>query len=166
MASLKEAAMRKTIYFDRFRGDQWPPPNLLEPFFLAPKGQEWSYRGGNDSWGLEVQGLLGTDHLPPIDRVNVTLSMFGNPDLGALLLYDKWDGRIRRHHMFSSKGDLSRIRELVRSLHGTPLPVGLFVPFRVAWEAVKEFMETNGELPTSIGWVENQDLPPQTFPDP
>ena len=158
--------MEKIIYFDNFPRRGWPAPNELEPFFLGPEGQEWSYRGGNDSWGLEVQGLFGTDHLAPIDRVNVSLSMFGNPDLGALLIYDKWDGRVRRHHMFSSRGDLSRIRQLVRSLQGTPLSAGLFVPFRVAWKAVKEFMETNGDLQTSIGWVANQDLPPQTFPDP
>jgi len=54
----------------------------------------------------------------------------------------------------------------VRSLHGTPLSVGLFVPFPVAWKAVKEFIETDGELPTSIEWVANSDLSPETFPDP
>jgi hypothetical protein len=68
--------------------------------------------------------------------------------------------------MFSSKGDLSRIRELVRSFHNTPLPVGLFIPFESAWKAVKEFIETDGALPKSIEWIANSDLPPNTFPDP
>jgi Immunity protein Imm1 len=35
----------------------------------------------------------------------------------------------------------------VVSTHDTPLPIGLFVPFETAWEAVKEFIETDGELP-------------------
>jgi Immunity protein Imm1 len=49
--------------------------------------------------------------------------------------------------MYSSKGDLNRLREWVVSTHDTPLPIGLFVPFETAWEAVKEFIETDGELP-------------------
>lgn len=67
---------------------------------------------------------------------------------------------------YSSKGDLSRLGEVVRSLHDTPLPVGLFIQFAMAWSAVKEFIETDGELPKSIEWVANRDLPPNTFPDP
>jgi Immunity protein Imm1 len=55
--------------------------------------------------------------------------------------------------MFSSKGDLSRLHELVEATHGTPLPVGLFVPIEAAWQVVKEFIETDGELPKSIAWI-------------
>lgn len=33
-------------------------------------------------------------------------------------------------------------------------------------EAVKEFIETDGQLPKCIEWVANKDLPPGTFPDP
>jgi len=61
---------------------------------------------------------------------------------------------------------LTRLREWVRSTHDTPLPAGLFVPFETAWKAVKEFIETDGELPKSIEWIANRDLPPNTFPDP
>jgi hypothetical protein len=61
---------------------------------------------------------------------------------------------------------LTRLREWVRSLHDTPLPVGLFIPFEQAWKAVKEFIETDGQLPKSIEWIANRDLPPNTFPDP
>jgi hypothetical protein len=69
-------------------------------------------------------------------------------------------------HGLSSKGDLSRLRELAFSLQGSPLPVGLFISYEKAWQAVKEFMERDGALPTSIEWVRNEDLPPNTFPDP
>jgi len=138
----------------------------LEPFFLAPEGQQWSYLGGNDSWGMSVDGLYGTAGRPEIDQVKVTLFMFGNPDLGAYFIYSKWDGRIRHKDSYATKGDLSRLGEFVKSRHGTPLSVGLFVPFPVAWKAVKEFMETDGELPTSIEWIATRDLPPGTFPVP
>ena len=46
------------------------------------------------------------------------------------------------------------------------MPVGLFIPFAEAWKAVKEFMETEGQLPTSIEWIKGEDLPEGTFPDP
>ena len=34
-----------------------------------------------------------------------------------------------------------------------------------AWQAVKEFLETDGALPTSVEWVANRDLPSDTFPE-
>jgi hypothetical protein len=64
------------------------------------------------------------------------------------------------------KGDLRRLKEYVRTLHGTPLPVGLFVPFPAAWKAVKEFMQTDGALPASIEWIASDELPSDAFPDP
>ncbi len=157
--------MRKDIYFDRRFGPGWPPPEELKPYFLAPKGQEWFYTGGNDTAGLTLEGVDGTEHLPEgKGRIDIRLSMWGNPDLGVLLIYEKVGGGHRVG--CCSKGDMARIREWVRSLHDTPLPVGLFVPFREAWKAVEEFMETEGQLPKSIEWVKGSDLPPGTFPDP
>ena len=123
------------------------------------------HRSGNDGAVLTAEGVHGTEHLEANKgRTDVRLEMWGNPDLGVLLIYSKWGGGYK--DTFSSKGDLSRLRELVRSKHATPLPVGLFIPFREAWKAVKEFIETDGELPKSIEWVANKDLPPNTFPDP
>jgi hypothetical protein len=89
--------------------------------------------------------------------------MWGHPDLGVLLIHSKWGGGVKE--MSSSKGDLTRLREWVRSKHGTLLPAGLFIPHGTAWEAVKEFMETDGELPTGIEWIANRNLPRGTFPD-
>lgn len=54
----------------------------------------------------------------------------------------------------------------MRTLHDDPMPVGLFIPFDQAWLAVKEFMETEGNLPTGIDWVSSNDIPDNTFPDP
>jgi len=157
--------MRKWAKFDKHWGPGWPEPKSLERYFLAPRGQEWFYSGGNDGARLLIEGLHGTEHLPAHKgRIDADLMMWGNPDLGVLLIYSKWGGGYRE--TYSSKGDLSRLGELVRGLHDTPLPIGLFIPFAKAWSAVKEFIETDGELPKSIEWIANRNLPPNTFPDP
>jgi Immunity protein Imm1 len=100
---------------------------------------------------------------PHEGRIDVDLDMWGHPHLGVLLIYSKWGGGLKE--MRSSKGDLVRLRERVRSKQGTLLPVGLFVPHGTAREAVTEFMETDGELSTSIEWIANRDLPPDSFSD-
>ena len=157
--------MKKRAYFHKFWGPGWPTLQELEPYFLAPPGEEWFHRSGNDSAGFDLEGVDGTGHLQQgKGRVDVRLHLWGNPDHGVLLIYSKWGGGYRDN--FSSRGDLSRLREWVRSTHDTPLPVGLFIPFAEAWKAVKEFIETDGKLPKSIDWIANKDLPPNTFPDP
>ena len=116
--------MKKRTYFDVFDGPGWPSPSQLEPYFLAPPGQRWTFDTGNDSWSLDVEGGDGTGHLKSDKgRIDVTLVMWGHPDLGVLLIYSKWDGRFKRN--YSSKGNLTLLREWVRSTHNTPLPVGL-----------------------------------------
>jgi hypothetical protein len=155
--------VRKAINFDKFPWRGWPPSSELEPFFLAPKGKEWSYWGGNDEWGMEIEGLYGTADKPEIDQVKVHLTMVGTPDFGVFLYYRRWDGRIRQSQDCFSKGDMSRIREWLRTLQSDLRPIGLFIPYPQAWKAVKEFMERDGELPTSIEWVGSHDLPPDTF---
>lgn len=157
--------MRKLTYFDTRNRDGWPDPRELKPYFFAPVGEEWFHTAGNDTAGFDAEGVDGTEHLPPNrGRIDVGLSMWGVPGVGVLLMYTKWGGGHK--DTFSSKGDLARLREWIRSLHSTPLPVGLFIPFDKAYSAVKEFIETDGALPKSIEWIANKDLPPGTFPDP
>jgi hypothetical protein len=157
--------MRKWTHFDRIDREGWPDPDELKPYFFAPAGAKWFHTGGNDTASLSADGLYGTEHLNlKTGRVDLVLYLWGMPDLGVLLIYHKYG---REHgEAFTSKGDLTRLREWVRSLHNDPLPVGLFIPFESAWLAVKEFIETDGKLPTCIEWVANKDLPPGTFPDP
>ena len=78
---------------------------------------------GNDNAGLVAEGVDGTEDLDSNDgRIDVDLDMWGHPELGVLLVYSKWGGGAKQ--MYSSKGDLTRLRDWVRSQHGTPLPVG------------------------------------------
>jgi len=156
--------MRKTVYFASRHASGWPAPSELERYFLAPAGQRWFFETGNDSAGLRAEGADGTENLEEGNgRIDIHLEMWGHPKLGVLLIYSKWGGGVKE--MCSSKGDLTRLRQRVRSKQGTLLPVGLFLPHGTAWKAVKEFMETDGELPTSIEWISNRDLPRDTFPD-
>jgi Immunity protein Imm1 len=157
--------MRKSGYFDSQELRGWPNPAELRPYFYAPPGQEWFHTGGNDGASIEAEGVDGTGALQANKgRIDIRLLMWGIPNLGVLLIYTKWGGGYRQ--TYSSKGDLQRLGEWVHNLHNTPLPVGLFIPFRNAYEAVKEFIETDGQLPKCIEWVANKDLPPGTFPDP
>lgn len=159
--------MRKRVHFDNFWGSFWPTVDELAPYFLAkPAGTGWFHGTGNDSAGLDLEGIDGTEHAPPgRGRKDIGLSMWGNPEFGVLLQYARYGGGQPRQDWFS-RGDMRKIKQWVRSLHGTPLPVGLFIPFDLAWLAVKEFMETEGQLPSSIPWINSDDLPDDTFPDP
>jgi len=112
-----------------------------------------------------VEGLYGTEQLTPrTGRVDVHLYMCGNSDHGVHLAYHKWDGRTKEKYEFSSKGNLSRLHEWVRSVQGTALPIGLFVPFPAAFAAVEEFIRTDGELPTAIDWISGEEIPADAFP--
>jgi hypothetical protein len=54
----------------------------------------------------------------------------------------------------------------VETIHEDLRPIGLFIPCESAFRAVKEFIETDGELPQCIEWIRDKDLPPDAFPDP
>lgn len=157
--------MKKRSNFDRFTGSGWPQTEELEHFFLTSKDKRWSFMDGNDNWGFSAQGLEGTGHLEEFkDRIDVHLSMWGHRDLGVLLFYHRWGGG--KAGAWASKGDLSRLKEWVRTLQEDLMPIGLYIPFEQAWKAVKEFIETDGQLPKSIEWINANDLPEGTFPLP
>lgn len=155
--------MRKRIYFDVFDEPRWPSAVQLRKIL---NGRSWSYLGENDSWGLSISGLYGTDRLPSKDAVNVDLSMIGNPLHGTTLEFRRWDGRIQRPETYYCRGNIEKLHEFIRSLHGTPLSLGLFIPFDRAWKAITEFMENDGELPKCIEWIGAHELPASVFPDP
>lgn len=157
--------MEKRAYFASRSIKGWPQPEEIAHYFLEPPGQRWFFETGNDTAGFNADGIDGTEHLKSRQtRSNVRLALSAHPILGVLLSWSKWDGKERQ--TYNSKGNLRRLREFVRNMHGTSLSVGLLVPYDVAWMAVKEFLETDGQLPKSIDWVASRDLPPETFPDP
>ncbi|MEA2974758.1 MAG: hypothetical protein QOF19_278 [Alphaproteobacteria bacterium] len=157
--------MRKRANFDTYWDDGWPELKWLERYFLTLAGRRQLFAGDNDNWGLTLEGVEGTEHLPPYrGRIDIDLTILVHPDLGVLLCYHRSGGGSSESHY--SKGDLRRLREWIKTFHGDRMPVGFFVPFETAWKAVKEFVERDAALPTSIEWVAGKDIPPGTFPAP
>lgn len=155
--------MKKTAYFAGETMEGWPRPEDIKHYFLGPPGKRWFFDTGDDTAAFEALGVDGTEHLPPNERAEIVFVLNAHPKFGVLLDWSKWDGREK--HVYASKGDLGRLRELVYTIQDYPLPVGLLVSFEVAWKAVKEFIETDGQLPKCIEWIADDALPPDTFPD-
>lgn len=158
--------MRKHAYFASRDFDGWPEPEEIKPYFLGPPGQRWFFDTGNDSAGFTAEGVDDTDYQDHADerQIDIYLNLWANPEFGVLLIYEKVGGGF--DNVFTSKGDMSRLKEYVLTLHDTPMPIAFYISFEEAWKAVKEFMETDGALPKSIEWVENNTLPRDTFPEP
>jgi hypothetical protein len=150
--------MRKSCSFHDFCGHGWPSADELKKYFSAG-GKLWASRD-NDSWSLRAEGLYGTAILPRSDAVTVDLRMTGCPEHGVTLDFARWHGRIRRLHRYCSVGDLRRLGQFMYSLQGEPYSLGLFIPFEEAFGAVKEFIESDGELPASIRWISGEGFPP------
>ena len=158
--------MKKRTYFDTYDGPGWPEQRWLAPYFLTDAGRRKAFDDpdGNDSWGLMVDGLEGTEHLPQWNgRIDIMLTIIGNIDHGVLLCHKKFGRNGISHY---SIADRRMLQAWLETKHGDLKPIGLFIPFDAAWKAVKEFMEKDGALPRSIPWVAAPDIPPGTFPRP
>ena len=77
--------MRKRAYFDSYRGDRWPNLEDLEPYFLAPPAQRWRFRSRNDCWGLDAEGLDGTEPKVRDGSVRVLMALHENNVVDGLL---------------------------------------------------------------------------------
>ena len=62
--------------------------------------------------------------------------------------------------------DDTRIRTILRLLEQALSQSDLLPVFERAWSAVKQFIESEGELPGGIEWIARNELPPGTFPEP
>lgn len=164
MAALSPRFIRKQSYFASRPVDGWPRPEEIEHYFLAPAGQRWFFETRNDSGGFSAQEMNSLDQSIRVPGgFHLSFGMWGHPELGVLLTYSRWEDGTKQSYV--SKGDVTRLTSWVRSFHGTALPVGLFIPYQEAWGATKEFLESDGALPSSIEWIASADLPAGTFPD-
>ena len=163
-AFIRTATMIKTAYFMSRDFKAWPPPQEIERYFLGPPGERW-FETGNDTAGFDADGVDGTEHIEPDQlRHNVSLDLSAHRTMGVFLQWRKWHGD--HQELYLSRGDLGRLRQIVRNSYGDPLSAGLLIPCEEAWKAVKEFIETDGLLPKSIAWVAGDDLPSDLFADP
>lgn len=157
----------KRAYFGRFDGRGWPSLGQLRPYFFASPERRWFFETGNDGGVFEIRsGEPSGDPSVRTWQDASYLYLVGHPIYGVYLHYTRWNGGEQRKESFDSKGDLTRLRERVRDLHGTETPIGLFVPYETAWKATKQFIESEGGFPWSIEWVASSDLPEDVFPTP
>jgi hypothetical protein len=164
---LQRETMKKEAYFDSQFIDGWPRPEDIESYFLFAPRQSWPFEG-NDSASFDVDGVDGTDLLPERDprRSSISLALCAHPILGVFLEWSKWNGERQEAEVYVSRGDFARLGQFVWDQHGSLHPVAMFIPYPTAWKALKEFLQTDGALPTSIEWVGTGDLAPDTFIDP
>jgi hypothetical protein len=154
---------RQMTYFGDYFRTRWPSASSLEKEFFPAPGARWFTSGGNDTASFVLEGVDGTSHFDDVTRGrrDVSLSLLGHPLHGVFLLY-----KATRAAAYSSKGDMTKMRNFVRTLHGDLSPLGLFVPFETAWIAVKDFVEHDGLRSPKIAWVDNRTFDADTFPDP
>jgi hypothetical protein len=156
--------MKKMTTFRDYEGPGWPDQTWLAPYFLTPAGRQKAFGSGNNHWCVTAEGVDGTEDLPFDRRIDIDLHIVGKPDLGVLLLHDRVsavDG-----HAYYSLGNPKMLRTLVRAKQVSLMPVGLFIPFEQAFEAIMEFIRTNGALPRCVEWIASTDLPEDSFPEP
>jgi Immunity protein Imm1 len=159
--------VKKEAAFDNHWGKGWPEIRIVEQNLSDPEKLAQLFAQGRDGGCFSIEWTYDKNNsAPQSELVGATLYMHMNPDHGIKLQYSKWDGRTGEKKTYHSKGDLTRLKEFVRSFHRTPLSIGLFVPFEVGRKAVKEFLESDGELPRSIDWMSDDDLPSDVFPLP
>jgi hypothetical protein len=164
--TLPEAKAGKRAYFASREFAGWPKPEDIERYFLAPPEERWFFETKNSSASFTIADVDGTSQDDGYDETE--LEMWGHPEHGVLLIWSQ-RGAVPGASFsltYTSKGDLSRLRETAIVNHNDPMPIGLFVPYEAAWKAVKEFIENDGAQPKSIEWIANVDLPADTFPDP
>ncbi len=126
--------MKKRTYFDTHDGPGWPDKAWLEPYFLTTAGRRKFFESGNDSWGLKAYGVGGTNHLlPHTGRIDLDLTILGNPEHGVLLCYQKSGSDGMETHY--SKGDLQRLHEWVKTMHGDLSADRIVHSFRVGMES-------------------------------
>lgn len=156
--------MRKRTYFLDHPRDGWPDLAWLKPNFLTTEGRKEAF-GEQESWGLGIDGLDGTqDLLPRTGRIDLDLHIQGDPHYGILLCWSvRGGGRSERKY---SLGHVLRMNRWLRSGQGDRRPVGLFIPFEAAWLATQEFILREGTLPRCVAWIDERSLPADAFVDP
>lgn len=159
--------VKKEAAFGDHWGNGWPDVSAVERDLSDPEKLAKLFAKGRDGGCFSIEWIYDKgSSIPQFGVVGAILYMHMHPDHGIKLQYSRWDCRIEKKETYHSKGDLARLKQFVRSFHRTPLSIGLFVPFEIGRKAVKEFLQTDGELPQSVDWISDDDLPSEVFPLP
>jgi hypothetical protein len=159
--------VKKEAAFGDHWGNGWPDINAVEQGLSDPEKLAKLFAKGRDGGCFSIEWIYDKEgSIPRFGLVGAILYMHLHPDHGIKLQYSVWDRRTEKRETYHSKGDLARLKQFVWSFHRTPLSIGLFVPFEIGRKAVKEFLQTDGELPQSVDWISDDDLPSEVFPLP
>jgi len=159
--------VKKEASFGDHWGNGWPDISAVEKGLADPEKLAQLFAKGRDGGCFSIEWIYDKDDsIPQTGLVGAILYMHMNPEHGIKLQYSGWDRRTAKRETYHSKGDLTRLKQFVRSFHRTPLSIGLFVPFEIGRKAVKEFLQTDGKLPQSVDWISDDDLPSEVFPLP
>jgi hypothetical protein len=162
-----EPTMKHFVNLHDLWGSRWPAVTEVRRYFIEPREKAWLDARASGDGSLKVVGLFGTDdERPEIEKVKATLYFKADNLHGVMLGHNFWDGRTRKKEEFVSRGDLTRRVEFLTSPEGDKVSLGLFVPFEMAWLAVEDFMNGQGERSKRIDWIDSRDLPADTFPEP
>ncbi len=154
--------MKRTSYFNSQRRDTWPTVPEIASYFEPRGGAAWSRPLGNDTASLTLEGVDGTQGLEQYrGRMDISLRLLAHAKYGVFLFYEKSRGA-----RYSSKGDMTKVKTYVRTAHDDLRTLAFFIPFEKAWLAVKDFIESNGDLPKSIDWVDMKEIKELAFPEP
>ncbi|MEM7303584.1 MAG: hypothetical protein AAF468_21095 [Pseudomonadota bacterium] len=141
----------------------WPDPAEIKPFFSPEYENNEIYHGGGDDAVITLEGIDGTEHLQLGEgRKDIVLMMWFSPKFGVMLFYHRYG--IEDGEIYYSKGDMSKIHTVKRNKHSDPLPVALFIPFDDAFNALEDFINSEGKRSDRIEWVSGLDIPSNTFP--
>ena len=104
---------------------------------------------GPDGGDNGMVGCLGDDE--------VTLMLEPHEELGYYLCYIMTD-KSGDETFWVSMYDETKLANYVESLATVEASEGLYLPPKLAWEAIKTFIET-GKMSDKIKWVRSEDLP-------
>ena len=157
--------MKRFISINGFECNRWPAADQLEQSFLDPARRNWAFWDGGGGGYISVSGLDGTENEPDgPNRSNARIAIRAHRKHGATLDHHWWDGKRRVSTSHLSLGSTSDMTKLPHLDNRQPFAVGLFIPFELAWLALKDFMVDPIHPSKSVPWINAKDLPPSAIP--
>ena len=154
--------MKKVARIGDYFENNWPDPADIKHMFFDYSENKWA-SGGASGASFTLYGADGTQGKEPYsERIDIKLSLIDFAQFGTFVQYSKHGGGMRENYFCLWNKDL--IGQTFLSRHDEEYSRALVIPFDRSFELVKEFLEQDGKLPTSISWTSEYDLPDEAFP--
>jgi len=149
------------------RGAGWPSPEMIKHYFCDFEHLKW-LKGGSEEAVFRAHGVRGTSRLPVgKGRINNSLVFTLPPHhQGLYVCRSEWGGTKAREDYYCLWDDTKLGNNFLDSHNDYPMSNALVIPHKVAFQVLKEYIESDGGAPKCIDWVEAEDLPPSALPVP